>query len=71
MRNPPLCRYCSPPQPLDFRSAAVLVVYIAFFGIAIRFFVIGRHVLAYVITFGIFLILVGYLLRRDLRAFRG
>jgi hypothetical protein len=66
MRNQVLCRVCS-PQPLDVRTIVILLVYVCFFGIALRYFLLGHHIRAYLVLFAAFLSLVGYVIRRDLR----
>jgi hypothetical protein len=64
-RRRPFCPYCSEPEPLHFRSLLVLATYVGFFGLAIRLFFIGRHALAWIVIFGIFLVLAGYVLRES------
>jgi hypothetical protein len=67
MRRPPFCPYCSEPEPLDFRSLLILAVYIVVFAIDVRLFLTGRHLLAWSILFGGFLIALGAVLRGSIR----
>jgi hypothetical protein len=48
-----------------YRTAVVLSVYLLFFAIAIHFFVTGRHESAWMLLFGSFLVLVGYVIRTN------
>jgi len=51
----------------DAKVLGTLAAYLVFFGVATRLFLVGRHVLAYVVLFGVFLILLGWVLRQDWR----
>jgi hypothetical protein len=49
----------------------IIVLYLAAFGLALRFFLSGKHVLAYLLMVTAFLLLVGYAIRSDLQAKEG
>ncbi len=45
--------------------AVVLIIYPAFFVVSLRLFLSGHHVAAYLVLFAVFVLLVGYIARRQ------
>jgi hypothetical protein len=57
----------SQPAPLDFRIAVLMIVYLVFFAVALHYFLLGRHALAYFIVFAVFVVLLAWANRRNRR----